>query len=179
MYKMWLGLLFTVTMIAPLCVEADEVSIPHVVPEPRLTTMRITSEGEVTQLGFADGSVIDNPEVGLETLRNVDLLEIYNIPFDLWRLETEEGLFWLTRSPASRGLAFAAEGDYVIYLNENELPNKVTDAEGNELAVKEDYLASLDGGSANILGYRTFTMIEYRTSPDGEVQRRILRTAAQ
>jgi hypothetical protein len=179
MYKMWLVLLMTVAMVAPLCVEAEEVSVPHVVPDPRLTTMRITSEGEVTQLEFADGSEIENPEVSIETLRNVDLLEIYNIPFDLWHLETEEGLFWPTRSPASRGLVFATEGDYVIYLNENEQPNKVTDAEGNELAVKEDYLASLDGGRANILGYRAFTMIEYRTSPDGEVQRRILKTAAQ
>jgi hypothetical protein len=36
-------------------------------------------------------------------------------------------------------------------------------------------LSRLDGGKANLLGHRTFTMIDDRTPANGEVQRGILR----
>ena len=179
MYKMFRSFAVSLALMSSIPGEAKEVLIPTVLPEPALTTMRITPGGQVVQLGFEDGSVIDNPEVDIESLQGIDILEVYNLPFDLWFLETDAA----NNDPVchkgiSRGCSFLADHDFVFHFDDIGEPYKVTDVEGKELPVEWDFLARLDGGRADVLGHRTFTMIDYKTSPDGEMQRGILTPAA-
>jgi hypothetical protein len=179
MDKMFGRIAVGLVLLSSTLADAKEVLIPTVLPEPSLTTMRITPQGEVVQIGFADDSVIDNPEIDIQSLRDIDIVQVYMLPFDLWFIETaasnDDPLchWWL-----SWGCKFLSDQDFVFYFDQNGQPNKVTDVEGKELPVEWDLFARLDGGKADVLGHRTFTMVDYRTSPDGEMQRRILKDPA-
>jgi hypothetical protein len=179
MYKMFAGIALSLVLIGSTPGAAEEVLIPTILPDPPLITMQLTPKGEVVQLIFADGRVVNDPEVDLEDLRGIDLLEIYNLPFDFWLLEPSgsDNDPPACRRPLSDGCQYFAEHNVLYHLNERAQPSRITDLDGKEIPVRWDYLARLDGGKTDIPGYRTFTLIDYQTA-EGDFQTRILKPAA-
>jgi hypothetical protein len=108
MDKMFRSAAAGLVLMASIPREAEEVSISTVFPQPALTTMEITRSGEVVQIRFEDDKVIDNPEVDIQSSRDIDIVEVYILPFDLWFLEIDASKNSLCHDWLSNGCKYIA-----------------------------------------------------------------------